>query len=46
MPAQSLTDAARSVVEAFNSADWERLPDRFGFDPARESEWRDLAAAV
>jgi RNA polymerase sigma-70 factor (ECF subfamily) len=25
---------------------WERLPDRFGFDPAREAEWRDLAAAV
>ncbi|MBF8185224.1 sigma-70 family RNA polymerase sigma factor [Nonomuraea sp. K274] len=26
--------------------DWERLPDRFGFDPARESEWRDLLAAL
>ena len=25
---------------------WERLPDRFGFDPAREAEWRDLAGAV
>jgi RNA polymerase sigma-70 factor, ECF subfamily len=25
---------------------WERLPARFGFDPAREAEWRDLAAAV
>ena len=25
---------------------WERLPDRFGFDPAREAERRDLAAAV
>jgi RNA polymerase sigma-70 factor (ECF subfamily) len=25
---------------------WERLPARFGFDPAREVEWRDLAAAV
>src|SRR5215831_14647640 len=25
---------------------WERLPDRFAFDPAREVEWRDLAAAV
>jgi hypothetical protein len=22
------------------------LPARFGFDPAREAEWRDLAAAV
>jgi RNA polymerase sigma-70 factor, ECF subfamily len=26
--------------------DWERLPDRFGMDPARESEWRDLAQAL
>ena len=25
---------------------WERLPDRFGLDPARESEWRDLLAAL
>jgi RNA polymerase sigma-70 factor (ECF subfamily) len=25
---------------------WERLPARFGFDPPREAEWRDLAAAV
>jgi RNA polymerase sigma-70 factor, ECF subfamily len=28
------------------TADWERLPDRFGLDPARESEWRDLVAAL
>src|SRR5579862_1877906 len=26
--------------------DWERLPDRFGFEPAQESEWRDLLAAL
>ena len=25
---------------------WERLPDRFGFDPAQEAEWRDLLAAL
>ena len=25
MPGQSLTDAARAYVEAFNTADWERL---------------------
>jgi len=25
---------------------WERLPDRFGFDPAQESEWRDLLAGL
>jgi RNA polymerase sigma-70 factor (ECF subfamily) len=27
-------------------ADWDRLPDRFGLDPAREAEWRDLARAL
>jgi RNA polymerase sigma-70 factor (ECF subfamily) len=26
--------------------DWDRLPDRFGFDPAREAEWRDLLSAL
>ncbi|HEV2253559.1 MAG TPA: sigma-70 family RNA polymerase sigma factor [Streptosporangiaceae bacterium] len=26
--------------------DWDRLPDRFGFEPAREAEWRDLLAAL
>jgi len=25
---------------------WERLPDRFGFDPAQEAEWRDLLGAL
>ena len=29
-----------------DAEDWDRLPDRFGFDPAREAEWRDLLAAV
>ncbi len=29
-----------------DAGDWDRLPDRFGFDPAREAEWRDLLAAV
>jgi RNA polymerase sigma-70 factor (ECF subfamily) len=29
-----------------NAEDWERLPDRFGFEPAGESEWRDLLAAL
>lgn len=28
------------------AADWDRLPDRLGLDPARESEWRDLARAL
>ncbi len=26
--------------------DWDRLPDRLGFDPAREAEWRDLLTAL
>jgi RNA polymerase sigma-70 factor (ECF subfamily) len=25
---------------------WERLPDRFGLDPGRESEWRELVVAL
>ena len=29
-----------------DAQDWERLPDRFGFQPAQEAEWRDLLAAV
>jgi RNA polymerase sigma-70 factor (ECF subfamily) len=29
-----------------DSEDWEKLPDRFGFEPAREAEWRDLLAAL
>jgi RNA polymerase sigma-70 factor, ECF subfamily len=31
---------------SLDSQDWDRLPDRFGFEPARESEWRDLVAAL
>jgi RNA polymerase sigma-70 factor (ECF subfamily) len=29
-----------------DAEDWDRLPDRFGLEPARESEWRDLIAAL
>jgi RNA polymerase sigma-70 factor (ECF subfamily) len=29
-----------------DAEDWERLPTRFGFDPAQEAEWRDLLAAL
>jgi RNA polymerase sigma-70 factor (ECF subfamily) len=29
-----------------DTADWDQLPDRFGLDPARESEWRDLVGAL
>lgn len=29
-----------------DTADWDRLPDRFGVDPARESERRELVSAL
>jgi RNA polymerase sigma-70 factor, ECF subfamily len=29
-----------------DAEDWDNLPDRFGFEPAREAEWRDLLAAL
>src|SRR5215467_6546712 len=29
-----------------DAEDWDRLPGRFGFDPAQKAEWRDLLAAL
>jgi RNA polymerase sigma-70 factor, ECF subfamily len=29
-----------------DAGDWERLPARFGFDPAHQAEWGDLFAAL
>jgi RNA polymerase sigma-70 factor, ECF subfamily len=29
-----------------DAENWDRLPDRFGFGPAQEAEWRDLLAAL
>jgi RNA polymerase sigma-70 factor (ECF subfamily) len=29
-----------------DAEDWDRLPDRFGFEPAHEAERRELASAV
>jgi RNA polymerase sigma-70 factor (ECF subfamily) len=29
-----------------DAEEWDRLPGRFGFDPAQEAEWRDLLAAL
>ena len=29
-----------------DAEDWDRLPDRFGFEPARVAEWRDLVGAL
>src|SRR5579859_7550318 len=36
----------RRPAAAMDAEDWDRLPDRFGLDPARQAEWRDLAGAV
>ena len=36
----------RHPTRPLDAESWDRLPDRFGFDPARESEWRDLLAAL
>ena len=29
-----------------DAEDWDRLPDQFGLEPERETEWRDLVAAL
>jgi RNA polymerase sigma-70 factor (ECF subfamily) len=31
---------------SMDAEDWDRLPDRFGFDPADESEWRELVTGL
>jgi RNA polymerase sigma-70 factor, ECF subfamily len=36
----------RHPAVPLEAGDWDRLPDRFGLDPARESEWRDLVRAL
>ena len=36
----------RHPAVPLDAEDWDRLPDRFGLDPAQEAEWRDLAAAL
>jgi RNA polymerase sigma-70 factor (ECF subfamily) len=36
----------RNPAVPLDETNWDRLPDQFGFDPARESESRDLLAAV
>jgi RNA polymerase sigma-70 factor (ECF subfamily) len=36
----------RHPAVRLEAEDWERLPNRFGFDPAQEAEWRDLVAAL
>jgi len=36
----------RAPHAALDTEDWSRLPDRFGLDPAREREWRELVTAL
>jgi len=36
----------RHPAVPLDAEDWDRLPARFGFDPAYQVEWRDLLAAL
>jgi RNA polymerase sigma-70 factor (ECF subfamily) len=36
----------RAPGAPLEAEDWDRLPDRFGLDPARESEWGELVVAL
>jgi RNA polymerase sigma-70 factor (ECF subfamily) len=36
----------RHPAVRWDAEDWDRLPDRFGLEPAREAERKDLAGAV
>ncbi|WP_262414213.1 RNA polymerase sigma factor [Actinacidiphila acidipaludis] len=36
----------RRPTETLGAEDWDRLPDRLGLDPARETQWRDLVRAL
>ncbi len=36
----------RHPVVRLDAEDWDRLPARFGLDPACQAEWRDLLAAL
>ena len=36
----------RHAAVAMDAEDWDRLPDRFGLEPDRVSEWNDLIAAL
>lgn len=36
----------RRPSTAMDAEDWDRLPDRFGLQPADEAEWRDLMSAL
>src|SRR5215469_16292004 len=36
----------RNPGVSLDAEDWDRLPDRFGFDPAQQAEWHDLLGAL
>ena len=36
----------RHAAVPLDAEDWDRLPAKFGFDPAYQVEWRDLLAAL
>jgi RNA polymerase sigma-70 factor (ECF subfamily) len=36
----------RTPAVRLDAQDWERLPDRLGFEPARQAEWQELLTAV
>jgi RNA polymerase sigma-70 factor, ECF subfamily len=36
----------RNPDVSMDTEDWDRLPDRFGFEPSDRSEWRDLVDAL
>jgi RNA polymerase sigma-70 factor (ECF subfamily) len=36
----------RRPTVALTAADWERLPDRFGMDPADQAQWQGLVGAL
>ncbi|MDQ6778322.1 MAG: sigma-70 family RNA polymerase sigma factor, partial [Actinomycetota bacterium] len=36
----------RHPTATLDSEDWERLPDRFGLDPADRAEWGDMLSAL
>jgi RNA polymerase sigma-70 factor (ECF subfamily) len=36
----------RNPGKPLDAEDWDRLPDRFGFDPAEQTQLRDMLAAV
>ena len=36
----------RTAPVSLDAEDWDRLPDRFGFEPAQQAQWHDLLAAL